>query len=631
MAEARKTTARKTRSTSETGKLAELLEQVAEERKRLQRILSTADTAARSVRTVSAAITEAVRKTSEMAATLAKLEKGQFPDNAETGLRQVKNSVTGLEQAINSVRQIRIDLGSTDAAIKATVRRAVAKSADTAVEQLDSLNKEAALARKSAKRELKRMGELGEVVMQLEQKISELDKRTDAIGKQAQRGEAVAETLEEAEASAERVESQITRLQDRTAELDELETLVRRLTGTAAAFREDMDRLESMKSDLHKTRALHGETLASVTKADASIHGLERRMSSLLATAPRVEQLKDDAQRVETAAREMVSRSSLLDQMEVRITGLEVRGDALAGEMEELDKRKILLEEFGKRTDAVEGRLDSADEHLANVEKKVDDIDRVEERATFAIDWLQETSDRIRRLREDLSSAIEREGQLASVAEYVENLSGDIEQRETRLKELLGELERANSIREQASEAAAALEEKDRALRSSLAEGEETMIHLQEFLDGLHEREQSVTEIQTQFSDFDDRIFELSGAEKRLMEQVEGLLAREKGVAAVRDDLARAFETAEKTLAKVRAISQTQEDIVGSRAATDRVLQQALAVDEVARRIESRKPELDAIEKRIERLETVLSKVHGVLGRLSEGDGDAAILRLLKG
>ncbi len=90
--------------------LEEFLDRIAEERKKLQRVLSTADAAARSVKSVSAAITEAVNGTREMAARLSELER---QDTVPAGLMKeaakIEQATSALQQAIKSVRQIKLE------------------------------------------------------------------------------------------------------------------------------------------------------------------------------------------------------------------------------------------------------------------------------------------------------------------------------------------------------------------------------------------------------------------------------------------------------------------------------------------------------------------------------------------
>ncbi len=137
--------------------------------------------------------------------------------------------------------------------------------------------------------------------------------------------------------------------------------------------------------------------------------------------------------------------------------------------------------------------------------------------------------------------------------------------------------------------------------------------------------------IEDRFTSFEDRLYELRCAEEKVVQQIEGVMERHGNVAAVRDEMARAFELAEKTLHEVRAIGKARDEVAATRKAGGDVLHRAAEIDNVADRIARRKKELEDVESRIGRLESVLSEVRDVLGKISGGEGEAAILLLLKG
>lgn len=710
--------------------LGEFLDRVAEERKKLQRVLSTADTAARSVKSVSAAITEAVNSTREMAARLSELER---QDTVPAGLMKeaakIEQATSALEQAIKSVRQIKLEFdvrtNARQGAVAIQGREKVAELTDGAAAKLRDLEGEINASLEAAQAESRSIAQISARMKELETTLSELGCHTQKIAQQADRAENIQAAVQAAETSVAKLEVKIAGMKEQEEQITGRERTVGALVGGGRSIRDDLDRYEAVRLEFQKMRTLHGETLASVSKVDASVRGLEKRLASLVETAKRVERAKENAAKVTAAASDLEARAALLDGLEVRVTGLDVRSAALERMMQDLDERRSLLKEFEERTQSVEGRLDVADKRLGEVQAQVDDLDRVEERASFAFDWLQEASDRVKQLREDLSSAIDREDKLMEVAARVESLSDEIDAKEATLRRLVEDLERADRLGRRASVIAAVMEDRDRRfrewlaegddvasrigeilsqlkqreegareklssaaeredrmgevarrieslsaeigereralgklvaelerveevrasasevaeslgatarqLRESLAVGEETASRTAAAIEELKEREESVRSIEDRFTSFEDRLYELQCAEEKVVQQIEGLMERQGNVKAVRDEMARAFELAEKTLHEVRAIGKARDEVAATRKAVGDVLLRAAEIDNVADRIARRKKELEDVESRIGRLESVLSEVRDVLGKISGGEGEAAILRLLKG
>lgn len=451
-----------------------------------------------------------------------------------------------------------------------------------------------------------------EMAARLNTFTSELDR----VSEQVDRVRVVQIALERTESSAARLEARMSGLDELKGRVEEINQTVGRLGAVRDEVREATERFQSVRSELEVARTEHSETRARVAEMTSSIETLREEMSGVEQQSVRVERVREDAERALGAMRDFEAREEFLRQLESRMGTLGTTGETINEKMRVLEERRSELAEIDKRVASLGERLDDADRRFETVGRRAEEIMRADERISEVVDRAREAGERLDSVGSGVETALAREDSLNAIASRIEEMASEFELREKALQTATEHLEQATTLRKSAAQTATDLEEQGRKLAASLAAGEEQADRVADLAERIESRAESLRFAEKRFTQFEEKLASLKRAEDEIVGHIEGVLARQESVEAVRDELARAFSTAENTLQDVRLIGDARHEISTARAAMEEVLSQAHQLDETSARLEGRKADIDAAEERMAHLDALLSEVRTSLGTL---------------
>lgn len=455
-----------------------------------------------------------------------------------------------------------------------------------------------------------------------EMSITTFVAEVDRVSQQVDRVRVVQIALERTESSAARLEARMAGLESLKAQVDEIALVVARLSSTRDDVIEAAERFQTVRSALEVARDQHIDTGSRLSEVQASVERLEGKIEAIDRHSVRVERVREDAERALSAAAEFEARSAFLAQLETSLANLGSTGEEISARMKKLDERKTELDEIEKRIGLMAARLDDADHRFDSVGRRTEEIMRADERISAVIDRANEASEGLELLGSGLESTLSKNDQLTAMAARVAEMMAEFELREKALQQATDHLGRATALRQSASEAASALEEQGRKLSASLAAGEEQASMVADLAARIETRAESLRFTEKRFDEFEEKLSRLQRAEDEVVGHIEGIIARQESVEAVRDELARAFGTAEKTMQEVRSISEARHDIAKVRATLEDVLDEAAKVDEIERGIQQRKSDIDAAEVRLAKIDELLAEVRSSLDSFRSRQAD---------
>lgn len=138
-----------------------------------------------------------------------------------------------------------------------------------------------------------------------------------------------------------------------------------------------------------------------------------------------------------------------------------------------------------------------------------------------------------------------------------------------------------------------------------------------EFAEQLEARAGALRFAEKRLAQFEEKLLRLEAAERALESSINALAARQTSVDAVRADLTRLFDTAERTVADMRTTTEGRQEVQAARSAFEEVLERARSVDAVAGKIEEHRADILETERRMGRLDALLSEVRASLEALS--------------
>jgi chromosome segregation ATPase len=451
---------------------------------------------------------------------------------------------------------------------------------------------------------------------ELVNKLTQLTAEVGRVGEQAERAKALQAQLERAEASGAKLEERLTALSQMQPVVQQVTRDVTDLRAARDDVRDATAQLTAVRAEIERAQQRQAEAKGWLETADKTVADLRQQIGAVQALGASVEQVRVAAEQTSATVRDIEGRRDYVEQIERRLSLLGTLSGELDGRIKLLEERRAAVVELEGRSDAIRERLTDADRRFEAVQRRVDEIQRIEQRLAAMTAQVDGAEARMGGLTQGLADADARAKVLRELSAWMEKSGSDLEQRQRAVEQATQHLDRAVQVRQGAADTASALEEQVRRLQASLAAAETQTNTLAAFTEQVESKASAIRFAEKRIAQFEDKLANL----ERLQQGVEGAIAqvtqRQKSVEAVRDEVARVFETAERTIADMRDIAAGRPEVSAARQALEEVRDRARAVDELAASIDRRKESIQLAEQRMARLDALLIEIRASLEQL---------------
>ncbi len=215
-----------------------------------------------------------------------------------------------------------------------------------------------------------------------------------------------------------------------------------------------------------------------------------------------------------------------------------------------------------------------------------------------------------------MGSAELRSAEIEALADRLETLKGELEEREAAVAQVAAGLEKASKLRSRVSSSIRKLEGQGREITIGIAAATEQIATTTDLAERVEARVGGLRFTEKRITLFEEKLVALEQAEKSLETSIHALDERQQSVDAVREELAVIFERTDHTLKQVRSISQAKQKVEATKAALDEILQRAEHVDELAEAVDRRRAEIEDAEQRMARMEALVTDLRSGLRTL---------------
>ncbi len=409
-------------------------------------------------------------------------------------------------------------------------------------------------------------------------RITTVSSELAQFGEQIERVDAMHEGMSRTEHTAAEIEKRLERIEAARGEIDEAVRDVASLRGSREEVRDALELLRGARAEIERMQVGHTETSAWLATVQDSIRETRGKIALLDDLAGNVEHMRQNADRVVSAASNLDARRESLAVLEARMFDLQRTGTQL-----------------DERTSNLLTSLDDAEQRFTQVAKQANAADKVSDVITSVSASVEQAERRMSDLGEGVESVAGRAEQVQAMSKQVERVAGEIEQRQQALTAAAEQLERVTALRSEAAEVVQSLEEQLGTLTAELRTAEKQSEKVGSHAERLEARAGSLRFAEKRLTQFEEKLAQLDQTEQELARSLETLVARQESVDAVRKDVQELFGTAERTLNDVRAISAARDDVEEARGAMDLVLSKAAEMERVLAQIEEHQKQIEAL------------------------------------
>jgi chromosome segregation ATPase len=304
-----------------------------------------------------------------------------------------------------------------------------------------------------------------------------------------------------------------------------------------------------------------------------------------------------------------------VDQLTAAMSVVEAR----RGVVDEVQRRLVDVSQLGasieERARGLSERLVAAEDHLGALAPRLDDLSRAGNQVLALGAELREMEQRLRSVQGNVGGLEERAKTVATLADRMQDLAREVEQRQNALARATEHLDRAGILRQEAAEAAETLATRAREIDAVLERADGRLEACDALSRGLESRIASLTAVQDRIGTFEAKLAEWRVAEQQLTQAMEQASMRQASIAALQGEIRALYEVAERTQADARAVAEAQPQVARTRAELDALLDRLGDAGSVLRTLEERRRQLDRTEERLAHADTLMTDVRGALAR----------------
>jgi chromosome segregation ATPase len=432
---------------------------------------------------------------------------------------------------------------------------------------------------------------------------SQVSKATDDITRisaQAERLRAVRDDVGQLDTTLQEISERMQRVESARPLVDEVARDLTKLNGAHESIRDGLEQTRSATAELVRLRERQAETNAWLGDADEKMKALCERTEELERSAPSIEALREQVQRVTASSNALDARGAAVDQLHGRVDGLE-------STVSQLDDRSV----------SIRGRMDTAESRFADLSRQAAEAQRVANTigtVTAAVEAAERRMEAVNTSIEGLEDHAERVDELR---ERMRLLGDEVDQRQGALDTAAEHLGRASDLRREAADAARQLEEVSLGIESQLEESEGRSEALSNLAQELESRAASLGDIDKRMTEMEELLGRSKVAQAAASQALEQITGRQATVDAVHAQVKHVFEIAERTAANVKSISVARQDIEAARSQLDEMRERIEKTNDSMRKFDDRRRQIEELEQRLARADALTRDVQSTIEMIS--------------
>ncbi len=517
-------------------------------------------------------------RTAELHAEQARIDKGS---------EELREQLTGLQEEVRlGAERFRLESGGLEAIGQRIVDlRGGATHLEGRFQVLDS--------------SVARITEASDQADVLAARLATLSSGLAQMGEQVERVEGMRGGMERAEDIAVEVANRLERIEAKKADIDEAMRDLTSLRGAREEVRDSLEQLRGARADIERLQVGNAETSAWLSTVQDSIREIRVKIASLGGLTENVERMRQNADRVMSAASSLDARSDTLAVLETRMTELQRIGTQLA-----------------ERTSNLLSSLDDVDHRFKKVAERADEADRVSGVIGSVTAKVEQAERRMGVVGEGVQLVTHRAEAMEVMSKRVDVIATEIEQRQQALDSATEQLERVAGLRSEATEVVQSLEDRLRALSAELQKAEAQSAKVGTHAERLEARVGSLRFAEKRLTQFEEKLARLDQTEQELARSLGTLEARQEMVNVVKEDLQQLFRMAEQTLEDVGAIAAARDEVEEARGVLDVVLGKTEQMDQLMGTIQGHQQQIEAAETRLTQAQALLMDIRAGLQTL---------------
>ncbi len=382
--------------------------------------------------------------------------------------------------------------------------------------------------------------------------------------------------------------------------IEEVSRELTTLNGAHESIRDGLEQVHVASTEMTRLRERQSETNAWLAGADERMRSVRGHVEELERTAPAIDALREQVQRVSASTEAIESRGTAVADLHRRVDGLETT-------VTQLDDRSNSVR---TRMDAAEARFTDLSRQAAEAERVAGTIGSV----TAAVESAERRMEGVNASVEGLEDHAQR---LNEVSERMRLLGEEVDQRQGALDKAAEHLARASEVRREAADAARKLEELSRGIASQLYEADSRTQVLGELAHDLEGRAASLGDVDKRMTQLEQLLGRSDVAQKAASQALEQIMGRQATVDAVHAQVKHVFEIAERTSADVKSISVARQNIEEARAQLDEMRGRVESATDAMHTFHERRRQIEELEHRLARADALTRDVRSTIEMIS--------------
>ena len=445
----------------------------------------------------------------------------------------------------------------------------------------------------------KRIGEVHSETSGLALRFDELNKSLGHSEQELDRVKALYGEVERLDSAVTEVTERVGVIEEARPSIDDAVADLRQLEQSREAVRDTLERMRHNQADLSRFLDAQSQTRTWLGDVEGSLEDLQAKVGSLTSMRPKVELFGQDLKRVLESVEQVESRGEFVEALQVRIAELGAAGSQLEDRTQQLDKR-----------------MAAAEKRFKTLNKQAKESERISELVGETIAHVEDAEKRMADVLGSVSVAEGRNQEVEALAVRLEQLGGEIEQRDAALKSAAKKLSKVSKLR---SEAAAVVEE----LNAEAQKLSETSAMLEsrgdrlETLSGqLGERGSQLDFVEKRMTRFEERLASWSLAEEEVNRALEEIALKQGTIDSTRADIKRMLSMTEQAMEDVRGISAARAEVRDTHDLLKSALERLADAERVVDQFDKRKHQIEQAESRLARTDALVINLQSSLETL---------------
>ena len=382
--------------------------------------------------------------------------------------------------------------------------------------------------------------------------------------------------------------------------IEEVSRELKLLSGAQEAIQDGLEQVRVASSEMARLRERQSQTDAWLSDADERMKVLRGHVEELERTAPAIDALREQVQRVSASTDAIETRGAIVDELHRRVAGME-------NNVSQLDERST----------SIRSRMDAAESRFSDLARQAGEAQRVTASINSVITAVENAERRMESVEESVSGLEDHAERVEELRERMRVLGQEVEQRQGALDKAAEHLARASDMRREAADAAKELEDMSRTIAGQLHQAELKTEMLGELAHDLETREAVLGDVDKRLSELEELLSRFEVAQKAASQALEQIMGRQATVDAVHAQVKHVFEIAERTSADVKSISVARQDIEEARTKLEDMRDRVQDATASMRTFEDRRRQVEELEQRLARADALSRDVRSTIEMIS--------------